>query len=257
VPHDDESTEWAVWICSSYNYSVHKYAYPTEEEARQAMNQWSFSNILTKNNVEVDATGVYLAPRMGRLREAIDKVRKLPVAPPSNSGSSSTGSGGGGGGNSSDSQGDSSQGSLELNDSDWAVWIYEYYCVKRYGFTNEQDARKALEEWYSVRILTYKEEEIGARCRYNTDSIMAIRREIGEKKKEKMMKMTVATKESSSSASTSSSSSSSLPKPTSQEESPSSFATNHSTNEVQPSQPLQSQLPKETQQPKKKKNIML
>eukprot|EP00615_Pteridomonas_danica_P008633 CAMPEP_0114334100 /NCGR_PEP_ID=MMETSP0101-20121206/4158_1 /TAXON_ID=38822 ORGANISM="Pteridomonas danica, Strain PT" /NCGR_SAMPLE_ID=MMETSP0101 /ASSEMBLY_ACC=CAM_ASM_000211 /LENGTH=387 /DNA_ID=CAMNT_0001465263 /DNA_START=857 /DNA_END=2020 /DNA_ORIENTATION=+ len=67
------------------------------------------------------------------------------------------------------------EGSVSLVDSDWAVWIYEYITVKRYGFKTELHARKALDEWYSVRILTYKEEEVAARCRYNSESMNAIR----------------------------------------------------------------------------------
>lgn len=201
VPLNDESTQWAIWMCS--NFDVHKYAFETEQEARDSLTKWSFSNILTYNNVEVDATGVYLAPRIGRLREAIESVRKTSsssslnkvnhedsikkektlkinqgevVPKTNNSFSSSLHSG---------SDDEYAQGSVELVNSDWAVWIYEFYCVKRYGFLCESDARKALEEWYSVRILTFKEEEISARCRYNTDSILAIRRAIQDMARKK------------------------------------------------------------------------
>lgn len=188
VEHDDISTEWAIWCCSTFH--VHKYAFETESEAREALNIWSYYGIiLTYNNVEMDAIGTYLAPSMGRLREAIDNVRKVPIIKVvSSHGTTSS---------SSSSLVDKSQkdernkiedddGDVNFVDSEWAVWIYETsiidYGVKRYGFKSEENARKALEKWYSVRILTFHDEELCARCRYNTDSILAIRRAIDKKK---------------------------------------------------------------------------
>jgi hypothetical protein len=202
VPLDDTSTEWAIFTCSAIE--VRKFAFNSEAEAREALEEWSFANILTKNDEEVDVSGIILAPNIGRIREAIDLVRPSPPALMSSMSSegsvTSTSSGVGGGGGGGLSSSSSGGGGLLLSDesgvpanpeagtienlfSDWAVWTSEFFTVKRYGFDREIDAKLAMEEWMSVRILTFCEEEVLARCRWHTEAILAIREAIKVRKR--------------------------------------------------------------------------
>jgi hypothetical protein len=64
----------------------------------------------------------------------------------------------------------------------WAVWTYEWFQVRRYGFPTEAAARAALDEWITVRVLTHREEEVGSRSRWNSDGLLAIRTAIAANK---------------------------------------------------------------------------
>ena len=68
-----------------------------------------------------------------------------------------------------------SGGALSQEPCAWAIWTYEWFEVRRYGFATEAAARAALEEWIIVRVLTHREEEVGSRSRWNSDGLLAIR----------------------------------------------------------------------------------
>lgn len=200
VPLADKSTEWAIFTCSAIE--VRKFAFENETQAREALEDWSFANILTKDNEEVDVRGVILAPNIGRIRECIDSVRSSPLllrATSDNSTSSAVSSlsslsasvseeiqSGSSSSSVIDMTGANPEGgSIENVHSDWGVWISEFFTVKRYGFDREVDAKCAMEQWMSVRILTFQEEEVEARGRWHTDAILAIRQAIRDKKRQK------------------------------------------------------------------------
>jgi hypothetical protein len=181
VALDDSSSEWAVW-CQEY-FEVKKYAFDEGEiDARAAFEAWSYVRVLTRDNREVDHTGTIFAPTLGLIREAIDvnchlkgtTSRERPASPQSGSGPDGV-----------DfhvytvtpHEGAEQQSSWTLADEpcDWAVWTDEMFEVRRYGFSSEGEARAALDDWYSVRLLTYRDEEVASRSRWHTEALLRIR----------------------------------------------------------------------------------
>jgi len=73
-------------------------------------------------------------------------------------------------------------GLLQKEPLAWAIWTYEWFEVRRYGFLNEAAARAALEQWLIVRVLTYREDEVSSRSRWNSDGLDAIRSAIAANK---------------------------------------------------------------------------
>jgi len=189
VALSDTSSEWAVW--STKYFEVKKYAFDEgEESARAAFNAWSYVRIVTRHNREVAHIGTIFAPTLGLIREAIDVNCSMA------NGSIAA---------SSELQNDqSNQNSDEMvyrvykstplsggveqdwalvdEACDWAVWTDEMFEVRRYGFGSESQARAALENWYSVRLLTYREVEVTARSRWHTDALLNIREAIAVNK---------------------------------------------------------------------------
>jgi len=73
-------------------------------------------------------------------------------------------------------------GLLRQEPLEWAIWTYEWFEVRRYGFLTEAAARTALEQWLIVRVLTHREDEVSSRSRWNSDGLDAIRSAIAANK---------------------------------------------------------------------------
>ena len=163
VPLNDTSTEWAVWVQESY--AVQKYAFEDEASARLAFAKWHFVRILTRYNHEEAIAGVIFAQTVGMIREAIEQEGNASVTEPavvSEKGDES---------NdeelpsysvhSSDGKTTVTAGEEE-SDSCWAVWTEEFFEIRRYPFVSEEQARRALDNWLCVRLLTNPQSEVVA-----------------------------------------------------------------------------------------------